>query len=184
MKTILKAALRVAFCTAISLWLAVIVRAESLAHQQAMSFILADQDLPDEPGDILYLHEDRDKCPILVETTGYHRGKVGSHGDLMKKGYCAFAPEQYGTVLMLYEAIPTDSGYCMGDFITMLEVKDTGFGRETGEGKSKIRPDKKSKGTIEVGKSVDVFYPTLSECKEWMQQTNGMCFIQIVPGKG
>lgn len=154
------------------------------AHEQAISFVLNDQDLPEKPGDILFLNENTKECPILVETTGYYQGTFGSHGDRMKKGYCAYSPEHYGTVLMIYEAIPTDDGYCMGDYITMLEVKDTGFGRETGEGKSKIRPDKNSKGSIETGKSIDVFYPTLSECKAWMRKTNGMCFIQIVSGKG
>lgn len=154
------------------------------AHEQAMSFILSQQDLPQEPGDILYIDEDTEKCPILVETTGYHQGTHGSHGDRMKRGYVAFSPETYGCAIEVYEAIPTDEGYSLGKYIGLYQIKDCGYGKSTGQGTSSVRSDKKHEGTIEAGLSVDTYFPTLSECREWMEKTQGMIFIQIIPAEG
>lgn len=151
-------------------------------HQLVMSYILADQDKPTEPGDYLY-HEDG-TAHRLTETTGYCMGTHGSHGDRMKTGYVAYTPESYGYCMMIYKAEPTDEGYELGDYIGMYEIRDTGYGKATGTGKSVVRADKNSRGTIEAGLSVDAYHPTLAECRQWMKQTNGMIFIQLVPGKG
>lgn len=153
-------------------------------HALAMSYILHDQDLPQEPGDILYIDEDIEKCPKLVSTTGYHQGNVGSHGDTMRRGYVAFSPETYGYAIEVYQAVPTDEGYELGDYIGLYQIKDCGYGKSTGKGSSSVRSDKKHKGTIEAGLSVDNYFPTFSECKEWMQKTKGMIFIQIIPADG
>lgn len=120
----------------------------------------------------------------LVETTGYHQGEIGSHGDMMRKGYVAYTPDTYGYCMEIYEAIPTDAGYEVGDFIGLYEVRDCGYGRSLGYGTSEIRKDRKYAGTIEKGLSVDTYFPTLSECKEWMKKTKGMIFIRLIPAKG
>lgn len=152
------------------------------AHDLAMSYIIADQDPPSKPGDYLY-HEDG-TAHRLAATTGYCHGSHGSHGDKMKVGYVAYTPESYGYCMEIYKAVETDEGYKLGDFIGLYEVKDTGYGRATGSGKSAVRADKNSRGTIEAGLSVDAYHPTLAECKEWMKETNGMIFIQLIPAKG
>ena len=148
-------------------------------HDLAMSYVIHDQDLPQKPGEKLYTDEINEN-PVLLETTGYCQGTHGSHGDRMQKGYVAYTPESYGWDVELYQAVETDEGYELGDYIGRFAVKDTGYGRETGTGKSKVRKDKPSAGTIETGQSLDVYHPTLSECKDWMRETNGRVFAVII----
>lgn len=154
------------------------------AHEQAMSFILADQDLPKEPGDKLYTSENPEKCPTLFDTTAYHQGEYGSHGDKMREGYCAGAPDLYGAAVTIYEAIETEEGYKIGDYIGMFELKDTGYGRSTNKGKSRVRSDKKYAGSIESGTHLDIYRNDLSRCWEWMHRTQGKIFAVITPAKG
>ncbi len=155
-------------------------------HDLTMSYILHDQDKPKKPGDRFYLSEDEPN-PILMETTAYFEGAKGSHGDVMKEGYCAAAPELYGDVVMLYEAIPQDDGtFRIGEYLDTLEVKDTGYGYPTYEGKSKVRPEKGSMGTLESPELLhcDVRKDNLERCKEWMKRTGGKVFCVVIEGKG
>ena len=153
-------------------------------HELAMSYILNDQDKPKEAGDKFYTDENEPN-PMLCETTAYFEGTHGSHGDRMREGYAAASPEMYGDVVMVYEAIPKDDGsYEVGSFITQVEIRDCGYGYPTGQGKSEVRTDKKSKGTIESGVHLDVYKDNYQRCKEWMTRTNGKIFAVIVKGKG
>ena len=153
-------------------------------HELAMSYILNDQDKPKEAGDKFYTDENEPN-PMLCETTAYFEGTHGSHGDRMREGYAAASPEMYGDVVMVYEAIPKDDGsYEVGSFITQVEIRDCGYGYPTGQGKSEVRTDKKSKGTIESGIHLDVYKDNYQRCKEWMTRTNGKIFAVIVKGKG
>ena len=156
-------------------------------HDLTMSYILHDQDKPQKPGDRFYTMSEDEPNPILMETTAYFEGLKGSHGDVMKEGYCAAAPELYGDVVMLYEAIPQDDGtFRIGEYLDTLEVKDTGYGYPTYEGKSKVRPDKRSMGTIESPDllHIDVRKDNYSRCKEWMEKTGGKVFCVVIEGKG
>ena len=154
------------------------------AHDQAMSYILADQDKPTKAGDKFY-SEGITEFPVLMETTGYCHGKIGSHGDRMKEGMCAASPEMYGDVVMVYEAIAQEDGsYSVGEYLDTLEIRDTGYGYSTGQGKSRVRSDKKYQGTIEKGIHIDVYYPDKAGCKEWMQRTGGKVFAVVIEGKG
>lgn len=164
-------------------------------HELAMSYILADQDKPTKLGDKFYTDENEPN-PILCETTAYYEGTHGSHGDLMKEGYCAASPEMYGDMVMLYEAIPqSDGSYHMGSYILSLIVKDTGYGypvsnnvsetvREQSPNKSTVRNDKKVVGTIESGVHIDKYEYSYEACKKWMKRTNGKVFAVIIEGKG
>ena len=152
-------------------------------HELVMSYIMADQDKPTEPGDYLYNEDGRSHK--LMYTTGYCEGSTGSHGDKMREGLCASAPELYGSVAIIYEALPQDDGtYEIGEYLDTLEIKDTGYGFSTGYGKSEVRRDKKHAGTIESGLHIDVYKSDLSRCWQWMKRTKGMVFVEIVPGKG
>lgn len=154
-------------------------------HDLAMSYIIADQDKPTEPGDKYYTVSEDEPNPILMETTGYHQGTTGSRGDRMREGYAACAPEMYGDAVMVYEAIPQDDGtYKLGEYINTFEIKDCGYGYSTGEGKSEVRSDKKYAGTIETGIHLDVYRDNISRCWEWMRKTNGKIFAVIIEGKG
>ena len=149
------------------------------AHEQAMSYILADQDTPKEAGDKYY--NGAINKPVLMETTAYYQGTIGSHGDRMREGYCAGDPELYGASVAIYEAIPTENGYSMGDFIGYFEMRDTGYGYSTGTGKSEVRSDKKYAGTIESGLHLDIYRDNLDRCWQWMHKTKGKVFAVIVP---
>lgn len=173
---------RLILAAVLSLAIATPIRAET-CHDLVMSYIYHDQDPPQQPGDILY--EGGHPFPVLLSTTGYYYGSHGSHGDKMRSGYCAYTSESYGAACIVYEALPQEDGsFQMGDYLTTLEIKDTGYGYPTGQGKSKVRPDKKSQGSIEAGESLDVYNPTLSGCREWMKLTKGYVFAVIVPAEG
>jgi hypothetical protein len=148
-----------------------------------MSYIIHDQDKPQKAGDKFYMGEDNN--PILMETTGYCHGTHGSHGDKMREGYAACAPELYGDAVMVYEAVKQDDGtYHMGDYIETFEIRDCGYGYSTGQGRSEVRSDKKYAGTIETGIHLDVYREDLSGCREWMQRTGGKIFAVVIEGKG
>ena len=154
-------------------------------HELVMSYILADQDKPKTAGDKFYSETVSDNNPVLMETTAYCMGTHGSHGDRMIEGYAACAPEMYGNGAMVYEAILQQDGtYRMGDYLDFFEIKDCGYGYSTGQGKSKVRKDRKYQGTIEQGVHIDIYKSNLSRCREWMKRTNGKVFVVIVEGKG
>ena len=156
-------------------------------HELVMSYILADQDKPTEPGDYLY-HEDG-TAHRLIATTGYCMGTHGSHGDKMEKGMVAYTPESYGYCMEAYKAIETDEGYKLGEFIGLYEIRDCGYGRKVKKTdkaeqiKSRVT-SKPIQGTIEAGLSADFRFDNLAECKEWMKDTGGMIFIRLIPAKG
>lgn len=157
--------------------------ANAACHELVMSYVLHDQDKPTKAGDKFY--SEYDSAPVLMETTGYCHGTIGSHGDKMREGYAAGSPEMYGAVVMIYEAVEQEDGsFMIGEYLDTLEIKDTGYGYSTGKGKSRVRADKKYQGTIEGGIHIDVYKPNLSGCKEWMKKTNGKVFALIVEGKG
>lgn len=151
------------------------------AHDLAMSYILADQDRPTDPGDRLYTSEIPEKCPVLLDTTAYCRGTHGSHGDRMQRGHVAYTEASYGSRIELYEAIPEEDGtYSLGKFIGQYQVMDCGYGKKSGTGRSHVRPDKGCMGTIETGETIDVYFPEYSECKEWMTETRGRVFALFI----
>lgn len=152
-------------------------------HELVMSYIVHDQDPPQEPGD--YLYSEDGTAHRLMATTGYCHGTIGSHGNKMREGYAAGSPEMYGAVVMVYEAIEQEDGsFMIGEYLDTFEIKDTGYGYSTGKGKSNVRADKKYQGSIERGIHLDIYKPTLSGCREWMKKTNGKVFALIVEGKG
>lgn len=182
--TVIKAVIITVVAFILSVILAIPAKAET-CHELAMSYILHDQDKPREPGDILYSECDSGVRPVLMHTTGYCEGTHGSHGDKMREGYCAASPEDYGSAVIIYEAILQEDGtYEIGNYIDTLEIRDTGYGFSTGTGKSAVRSDKKHAGTIESGLHIDVYRDNLSRCWAWMKRTKGMIFVEIVPAKG
>lgn len=119
--------------------------------------------------------------PVLMSTTAYIHGEVCSHGDRARKGIAAIAPEWYGAAVVVYEAVKGADGYEVGDLICVLEGLDTGYGKSTGDGvRSKVRPDRASRGTIEAGKTVDVFCESREDAVEWMEKTKGKVMVQII----
>lgn len=149
-------------------------------HDLVMSYVLANQDRPKEPGDLLYTSENNDLCPMLLDTTAY-MGECGSHGDTLTDEHVAYMQHAYGWEIELYHAnIQEDGTYALGDYIGRFQVRDTGYGKQSGTGESAVRPDKSSMGTIENGKTVDVHRDSYKACKAWMKETQGMVFALFI----
>lgn len=176
-------------CTRLAVLIAAIVLITApcygmTCHELTMSYILADQDKPIKPGDKFYTAENEPN-PMLCETTAYFEGSHGSHGDRMREGYAAAAPDMYGDAVMLYEAVKQNDGtYRIGEYIDTLEIRDTGYGYSTGQGSSSVRSDKRYEGTIEGGIHIDVYKDSYSRCKEWMRLTGGKVFVVVIPAEG
>lgn len=123
--------------------------------------------------------------PMLVNTTAYTEGKVCSHGDRAREGIVAGKPEWYGQACIVYEAVPSEGGYQIGDYIGVFEILDTGYGKSVKDGvPSKVRADKASRGTIEVGKCIDKYAESYADAVEWMRITGGRVYIQILSAQG
>ncbi|MBO5597610.1 MAG: hypothetical protein J5943_03270 [Oribacterium sp.] len=162
-----------------------IVMAEPVMIKQVETF------REEEPEPEITCHEmvmsyiEEDNAPFLVDTTAYCHGTVCSHGDIPRDGIVAAAPEWYGMACVIYEAIPEGDSYTMGSLIGVYEIKDTGYGRSSGDGvPSKVRSDKDSRGTIETGKCIDRYCENYGDAKEWMKRTGGKIFIQVMPAEG
>ena len=145
------------------------------------------QGLCEEPADNVGDHDlvmsyiESDNAPVLMNTTAYTYGTVCSHGARARQGIAAIAPEWYGSAVVLYEAVEGEDGYEVGDFICILEGLDTGYGKSTGDGvPSRVREDKDSRGTIETGKTIDVFCESEADAMEWMERTGGKVMCQII----
>jgi len=136
---------------------------ETSCHDLAMSYIEADN------------------APVLMETTAYIHGEVCSHGDRPREGIAAVAPEWYGSAAVVYEAVRGEDGYEPGGLLGIFECLDTGYGYSTGDGvPSRVRDDKGSRGTIEVGRHIDIYREDREGAEEWMEMTGGKVMVQII----
>lgn len=123
---------------------------------------------------------------FLCNTTAYIHGEICCRGEKPREGIAASKPEWYGYCAIIYKAeMSRYNGYVPGEMIGIFEILDTGYGASTGDGvPSKVRADKKSRGTIEVGQCIDIYRHSYQAAKEWMTLTGGKCFVQIVEAKG
>ena len=95
--------------------------------------------------------------PFLVNYTCYIDEGVGSHGDPVQDGMIAGRPMWYGMEVVIYEAVPQEDGsYKIGKYIETGRILDTGYGISMNDLiPSKVRSDKPSRGSIEVGRCID-----------------------------
>ena len=110
--------------------------------------------------------------PFKMYTTAYHHGEITASGVPVRRGICAVKREWMGLTAIVYEYKP-DGG--MGDMIGIWECLDTGFGGDA---------DGDGVGSIESGKVIDMYFPTLEECRDWMEQTGGKVYVQLVDAEG
>lgn len=116
-------------------------------------------------------NEQTDK-PFKMYTTAYCQGEVTASGAKVREGICAAKEEWLGMVFAVYKY---GSDGTMGEFLGYWEILDTGFGGDA---------DGDGVGSIQEGKVVDMYFPTLDKCKEWMKLTNGKVYVQLIDGKG
>lgn len=110
--------------------------------------------------------------PFKMYTTAYHHGEITASGVPVRRGICAVKREWIGLTAIVYEYKPDGS---MGDMIGIWECLDTGFGGDA---------DGDGVGSIESGKVIDMYFPTLEECRDWMKQTGGKVYVQLVDAEG
>ena len=105
-------------------------------------------------------------------TTAYHYGTITASGTPVRKGICAVKREWMGLTAIVYECNPDGS---IGDLLGYWECLDTGFGGDA---------DGDGIGSIESGKVIDMYFPTLEECRDWMKLTGGKVYVQLIDAEG
>lgn len=112
-------------------------------------------------------------------TAYYSENPTGCRGDRMREGIAAGRQEWYGKAIVLY----TDEDGKPGEVIGVYEVLDTGYGRDTGQGESKVKKGRHL-GTIETGQTVDIYRDNYERCVEIMKLTGGKAFYQLIDAEG
>lgn len=112
--------------------------------------------------------------------TAYCTGEITASGEPVREGICAVAREYMGLTALVWTI---DDNGKPKDFIGYFECLDTGYGRETGEGQSKIFPDK-TKGTIEAGQCIDIYYDNIDKCYDFMELTRGRVYVRFLYAVG
>lgn len=110
--------------------------------------------------------------PVPILTTAYCDGEVTCTGKKVRYGICAVKKEWIGKTALIYNR---EEDGTIGDLLGIYECLDTGFGADS---------DGDGIGSIQEGKVVDVYFPTLEECEEWMKKTNRKVYIQLFDAEG
>lgn len=118
--------------------------------------------------------------PTKVRCTCYIDEGYTCSGAYTRPGIIAAKKEWIGCVAEL-NAINEDGS--VGEFIGFYEILDTGYGRETCVGESKILKGK-TLGTIETGETVDVWQPTMHAAEEWIDKYGDYVYVKIIRGEG
>lgn len=112
----------------------------------------------------------------LVDATAYYdsygHGKGADGRKLIEGVTIAGRVEDLGKTAVLYDEDMR--------LIGIYEFRDVGYGQPTGKGKSEILKGK-TKGTIETGQCVDIYFKTYQQCKSWGRRK---VYMQIVRAEG
>ena len=120
--------------------------------------------------------------PVVIRATCYtaDEGSITSTGIEPRYGYIAGKPEWAGMAACLYSI---DEDGSIGELIGIFQIKDTGYGIETGQGQSKLFSDR-TLGSIETGQSIDVYQPTMHAAEEWINTYGDHVYLMLIDGKG
>lgn len=118
--------------------------------------------------------------PVKIRCTCYIDSGTMSTGKQTRPFVMAATSEWVGYTACV-NAVNEDGS--IGQFIGYYEILDIGYGAETGEGESQIFKGK-SIGTIEAGRTVDVWMPTLHKAEEWVETYGDYVYIKLIPAKG
>lgn len=108
--------------------------------------------------------ESSDLQLMRVTCYTYPPGSITASGCEVREGIVAARKDWMNALVILYD---TDM-----NFIGYFEVKDTGFG---------IDKDGDGVGSIQEGKSLDVFRSSLERCHEWTERYGDYCYAKIIP---
>lgn len=107
-----------------------------------------------------------------IMTTGYCHGDITASGTKTRPGICAVRREWMGKTALVWEH--NDDG-TRGEFLGYWECLDTGFGADS---------DGDGIGSIQEGRVVDMYFPTLDGVQGWMELTGGRVYIQLIDAEG
>ena len=107
--------------------------------------------------------ESSDLQLMRVTCYTYPPGSITASGCEVREGIVAARKDWMGALVILYD---TDM-----NFIGYFEVLDTGFG---------IDKDGDGVGSIQEGKSLDVFRSSLDRCQKWIERYGDYCYVQII----
>ena len=107
-----------------------------------------------------------------ILTTGYCHGNITATGSVPREGICAVRSEWIGKTALVWKC---DEGGTQGEFLGFWECFDTGFGADS---------DGDGIGSIQEGKVVDMYFPTMEQVMDWMELTGGRIYIQLVDAEG
>lgn len=114
---------------------------------------------------------DEIRQPKAVEMTYYTAtGNDCANGKPPHTGIVAYSPEYIGDTAILYE---NDCGK-VGQLIGIYEIYDTGYGKTLPSGF----------GSIQEGKTVDVFMDSDEAGREFIKEHGNEIFIQVVRANG
>lgn len=126
-----------------------------------------------------HAHEDADQIAkaeagevFQMLTTAYCQGDVTATGVRTREGICAVRREWISKTALVWEC--NEDG-TQGEFLGFWECLDTGFGADS---------DGDGIGSIEEGKVIDMYFPTMDKAKEWMKLTNGKVYVQLMDAEG
>ena len=107
-----------------------------------------------------------------ILTTGYCHGDVTATGAKTREGICAVRSEWIGKTALVWMC--NEDG-TQGEFLGFWECLDTGFGADS---------DGDGIGSIQEGRVVDMYFPTMEQVTGWMELTGGRIYIQLVDAEG
>ena len=107
-----------------------------------------------------------------ILTTGYCHGEVTATGVKPREGICAVRSEWIGKTALVWKC---NKDGMQGEFLGFWECLDTGFGADS---------DGDGIGSIQEGKVVDMYFPTMEQVTEWMELTGGRVYIQLLDAEG
>lgn len=107
-----------------------------------------------------------------IMTTGYCHGEITAAGRKVRPGICAARREWMGKTVLAWKC--QEDGR-RGEFLGYWECLDTGFGADS---------DGDGIGSIQEGRVIDMYFPTLEGVQEWMDITGGRIYIQMIDAEG
>lgn len=105
-------------------------------------------------------------------TTGYCHGEITAAGRKVRQGICAARREWMGKTVLAWKCQEDGS---RGEFLGYWECLDTGFGADS---------DGDGIGSIQEGRVIDMYFPTIEGVQEWMDITGGRIYIQLIDAEG
>ena len=111
--------------------------------------------------------------PTMIRTTCYTwTGQPCANGQYPVEGLSVAGKEEWlGKTIIMY-AVGDDG---VGDLIGYFQFTDTGYG---------ISVPESEKGTIQLGRSIDVYRDNENGVNEWIATYGDYVYIQIVDAKG